>query len=220
MSDLRRLKGEAHFLIALDELAGFAGADLTVRRLSALADACTNAGIDFLLRDAHQGGKLALPDPARPGDGSGWIVLGMGKLGAHELNFSSDIDLVVFFEPEAPAVVDPLDATELFSRLTRRLVRILQDRTDAGYVFRTDLRSAARSRLDAAGDPGRGGPQLLRGARPELGTGGDDQGAADRRRHRRRQFLSQGTAALCLAQIHGFRGDRRRSFDQAPDPRA
>ncbi len=140
MSDLRRLKGEAHFLIALDELAGFAGADLTVRRLSALADSCTNAGIDFLLRDAHQGGKLALPDPARPGDGSGWIVLGMGKLGAHELNFSSDIDLVVFVEPEAPAVVDPLDATELFSRLTRRLVRILQDRTDAGYVFRTDLR--------------------------------------------------------------------------------
>ncbi|OWK22300.1 hypothetical protein AJ88_08155 [Mesorhizobium amorphae CCBAU 01583] len=64
----------------------------------------------------------------------------MGKLGAHELNFSSDIDLVVFFDPEAPAVTDPLDATELFSRLTRRLVRILQDRTEHGYVFRTDLR--------------------------------------------------------------------------------
>ena len=84
-------------------------------------------------------GKLKLPDPEQPGEGSGWIVLGMGKLGAHELNFSSDIDLIVFFDPDAPAIVDPLDATELFARLTRRLVRILQDRTGDGYVFRTDL---------------------------------------------------------------------------------
>ena len=64
----------------------------------------------------------------------------MGKLGAHELNFSSDIDLIIFFDPEAPAIIDPLESTELFARLTRRLVRILQDRTEHGYVFRTDLR--------------------------------------------------------------------------------
>jgi glutamate-ammonia-ligase adenylyltransferase len=140
MTELRRLKLEAHFLIALDDLAGAAGADKSVRRLSDLADACTAAAIDFLLRDAHEAGKLKLPDPAKPGEGSGWIVLGMGKLGAHELNFSSDIDLVVFFEPEAPAILDRLEATDLFSRLTKRLVRILQDRTEAGYVFRTDLR--------------------------------------------------------------------------------
>ncbi|MFI0846938.1 bifunctional [glutamine synthetase] adenylyltransferase/[glutamine synthetase]-adenylyl-L-tyrosine phosphorylase [Mesorhizobium sp. IMUNJ 23232] len=140
MTDLRRLKLEAHFLIALDDLAGFVGADVTVRRLSALADACANAAIDFLLRDAHDSGKLKLPDPGIPGKGSGWIVLGMGKLGACELNFSSDIDLVVFFEPEAPAVLDRFEATDLFSRLTKRLVRIMQDRTEAGYVFRTDLR--------------------------------------------------------------------------------
>ena len=64
----------------------------------------------------------------------------MGKLGARELNFSSDIDLILFFDPDAPAITDPLDGTELFSRLARRLVRILQDRTGDGYVFRTDLR--------------------------------------------------------------------------------
>src|SRR5690606_17801891 len=98
------------------------------------------AAVDFLLCDAHRAGKIALPDAANPGVGSGWIVLGMGKLGAHELNFSSDIDLIVFFEPEAAAIADPLDATDLFSRLTRRLVRIMQDRTEHGYVFRTDLR--------------------------------------------------------------------------------
>ncbi|CAN7430653.1 bifunctional [glutamine synthetase] adenylyltransferase/[glutamine synthetase]-adenylyl-L-tyrosine phosphorylase [Mesorhizobium sp. LjNodule214] len=140
MMELRQWKAEAHFLIALADLAGEAEPALTVRRLSDLADACTRAAVDFLLRDAHGQGKLKLPHPEMPALQSGWILLGMGKLGAHELNFSSDIDLVVFFDLEAPAVVDPLDATELFSRLTRRLVRILQDRTEHGYVFRTDLR--------------------------------------------------------------------------------
>lgn len=140
MMELRQCKAEAHFLIALADLAGEAETALTVRRLSDLADACTRAAVDFLLRDAHEQGKLKLPDPEKPARQSGWILLGMGKLGAHELNFSSDIDLVVFFDLEAPAIVDPLDATELFARLTRRLVRILQDRTEHGYVFRTDLR--------------------------------------------------------------------------------
>ncbi|RUM97317.1 bifunctional [glutamine synthetase] adenylyltransferase/[glutamine synthetase]-adenylyl-L-tyrosine phosphorylase [Pseudaminobacter arsenicus] len=140
MMTLRQLKLHAHFLIALADLAGEAEPAVTVRRLSDLAEACTQAAVMFLLREAHLQGKLKLPDPQRPTEGSGWIVLGMGKLGAHELNFSSDIDLVVFFDPQAPAIIDPLDASELFSRLTKRLVRILQDRTEHGYVFRTDLR--------------------------------------------------------------------------------
>ena len=140
MQALRELKGDAHFLIALADLAGEADAAKTVRRLSRLADACVSAGVNFLLRDAHRTGKLALPDPSRPGEGSGWIVLGMGKLGAHELNFSSDIDLIVFFDPYAPAIAEPYEATDLFARLTKRLVRLLQDRTENGYVFRTDLR--------------------------------------------------------------------------------
>jgi glutamate-ammonia-ligase adenylyltransferase len=140
MADLRRLKGEAHVLIAFADLAGIFDTRTTVRCLSDLADACTCCAIDFLLRDADRQGKLKLPDTGKPSEGSGWIVLGMGKLGARELNFSSDIDLIVFFDTEAPAVIDPLDATDLFARLTRRLVRILQDRTEHGYVFRTDLR--------------------------------------------------------------------------------
>src|SRR5690606_21433661 len=140
MRTLREKKGEAHFLIALADLAGVADAYMTVGRLSDLADACVRAAIDFLLLDAHRGGKLVLPDPAKPGERSGWIVLGMGKLGARELNFSSDIDLIVFFDPQAAAIKDPYDASDLFARLTRRLVRILQDRTEHGYVFRTDLR--------------------------------------------------------------------------------
>ncbi|MGB3899851.1 MAG: bifunctional [glutamine synthetase] adenylyltransferase/[glutamine synthetase]-adenylyl-L-tyrosine phosphorylase [Mesorhizobium sp.] len=140
MMELRLRKTEAHFLIALADLAGEADAAVTVRRLSDLAEACVRAAVDFLLRDSHRQGKLRLVDPERPAEKSGWILLGMGKLGAQELNFSSDIDLVVFFDPQAPAVVDPLDATDMFSRLARRLVRILHDRTEHGYVFRTDLR--------------------------------------------------------------------------------
>ena len=140
MVELRRLKSEAHFLIALADLGQECDTETTVRRLSSLADACVGATVNFLLRDMHGQGKLALPDPTKPGEGSGLIVLGMGKLGANELNFSSDIDLILFFDTEAPALKDPLEGTDLFSRLARRLVRILQDRTGDGYVFRTDLR--------------------------------------------------------------------------------
>jgi glutamate-ammonia-ligase adenylyltransferase len=137
---LRDLKGEAHFLIALGSLAGEADAARTVARLSRLADAAIGAAISFLLLDAHASGKLVLPDTADPERGSGWIVLAMGKLGAHELNFSSDIDLIVFVDPHAQAIPDAYEAVDTFVRLTRRLVRILQDRTEHGYVFRTDLR--------------------------------------------------------------------------------
>jgi len=140
MKALRRLKQEAHFLIALGELSGEADAAKTVLRLSLLAEACVRSAVNFLLGDAHRQGKLRLPDPDSPSDNSGWILLAMGKLGARELNYSSDIDLIVLTDPAAPAVPDPLEAAELFVRLTRRLVRILQDRTEDGYVFRTDLR--------------------------------------------------------------------------------
>lgn len=140
MRRLRTLKREAHVLIALGDLAGEVEARETTARLSRLADLCVGAAIRFLLLQAHKSGKLALPDPAEPEKGSGWIVLGMGKLGAHELNFSSDIDLIVFFDPAAPAITDRYESADHFVRMTRQLVRILQDRTEHGYVFRTDLR--------------------------------------------------------------------------------
>lgn len=134
----------------------------------------------------------------------------MGKLGARGPDFSSDIDLIVFFDTEAEAIIDPYEAGEIFARLTRRLLRILQDRTEHGYVFRTDLRGLRRSRLDAAGDPGAGGTPLLRKSRPELGARGDDQGAPDRWRHSGRRGVPEGITFLCLAQISGLCGDRRR----------
>ncbi|MDR7146447.1 bifunctional [glutamine synthetase] adenylyltransferase/[glutamine synthetase]-adenylyl-L-tyrosine phosphorylase [Rhizobium sp. BE258] len=140
MTRLRRIKRKVAFLVALADLARIFDGRQTTAWLSALAEASVAAAIDHLLMSAHESGKLVIKDAGKPSEGSGLIVLGMGKLGASELNYSSDIDLVVFFDEQAGIVPDPDDAIEIFPRLMRRLVRILQERTADGYVFRTDLR--------------------------------------------------------------------------------
>jgi glutamate-ammonia-ligase adenylyltransferase len=128
MSVLRKAKRRAAFLIALGDLSGLFAGEETTGWLSDLAEACAAAAIDHLLLAAHHSGKLVLSDPAEPSKGSGLIVLGMGKLGGRELNYSSDIDIVVFYEPEAGILADPEDGTETLARMLRRLIRILQDR--------------------------------------------------------------------------------------------
>ena len=68
------------------------------------------------------------------------VVVALGKLGARELNYSSDIDLMVLFDPASSPTPEGTDAGPLFVRLTKTLVRLLQDRTADGYVARVDLR--------------------------------------------------------------------------------
>lgn len=140
MSALRNAKREVSVALALADLARIHDARQTTRWLARLADAAVAASIDHLLFGAHKAGKLRLVDAANPSHGSGLIVLGMGKHGAEELNYSSDIDIVVFYEPESSILPDPLEASELYGRMMRRMIRILQERTGDGYVFRTDLR--------------------------------------------------------------------------------
>lgn len=140
MTWLRNAKRDIAFAIALADLARLFDARETTRWLSEFAGAAVSATVDHLLLSAHDAGKLKVVDVERPSERSGVVVLGMGKLGAFELNYSSDIDLVVFYEPHAPLIIDPQDAPETFARLLRRLIRILQERTGDGYVFRTDLR--------------------------------------------------------------------------------
>ncbi|HET7681022.1 MAG TPA: bifunctional [glutamine synthetase] adenylyltransferase/[glutamine synthetase]-adenylyl-L-tyrosine phosphorylase, partial [Xanthobacteraceae bacterium] len=96
--------------------------------------------VRFLLRDAVARGKLEPRNPAQPEQGSGYVVVAMGKMGAFELNYSSDIDLIVFFDPDAPSLNRDADAGQLYVRVTRGLVKLLQERTADGYVFRVDLR--------------------------------------------------------------------------------
>jgi glutamate-ammonia-ligase adenylyltransferase len=85
-------------------------------------------------------GRLQPPDLDRPEDGSGLVVLAMGKMGAGELNYSSDIDLIVFFDLAAPTLAPGIEPQPFFVRVTQGLSRMLQQRTGEGYVFRVDLR--------------------------------------------------------------------------------
>jgi glutamate-ammonia-ligase adenylyltransferase len=140
MTRLRIAKRDVAFVTALADLQRLFTARETTRWLSVFAGAAVSATIDHLLLSAHDAGKLVVAELAKPSQASGVVVLGMGKLGAFELNYSSDIDLVIFYDPQAKLIPDPDEAPEIFARLLRRLIRILQERSGDGYVFRTDLR--------------------------------------------------------------------------------
>jgi glutamate-ammonia-ligase adenylyltransferase len=137
---LRRMKSEAALLIGLADIGGVWPVMQVTQALTELADTAVSSAVNFLLRDAVRRGKLKPADPARPDIGSGYIVLAMGKMGAFELNYSSDIDLIVFFEPDAPTLAPDADAASIAIRVTRGLVKLLSERTADGYVFRVDLR--------------------------------------------------------------------------------
>ena len=83
---------------------------------------------------------MAAPVPTASVAPSGYIVLAMGKYGAGELNYSSDIDLIVFFDRDRIRSRAGVEPQAFFVRLTRDLVQLMQERTGDGYVFRTDLR--------------------------------------------------------------------------------
>ena len=108
--------------------------------LTDFADAAVGAAVRFILTEATRRRPDRARRPGAPDEGSGWIILGMGKFGAGELNYSSDIDLIVLFDREVARVMGDRDPTTVFVKLTKRLVHILQERTADGYVFRTDLR--------------------------------------------------------------------------------
>ena len=138
MRQLRRMKAEAALLIALADIGGVWPVTQVIDLQTRLADAAVAIAVDYLLADAQRRGKLEIIDPGHPVRGSGYIVLAMGKMGAGELNYSSDIDLIVFYD--AAALARGTEPAPFYLRLTRRLVKLLQERTADGYVFRTDLR--------------------------------------------------------------------------------
>ncbi len=140
MRALRVAKEEAALLIALADLAQVWDAPSVMRALTDFADATLSAAVDFTLRQASQAGRLTLADPDAPSRGSGWIFLAMGKGGAFELNYSSDLDLVVLFDRSRARLTKPEEDWDFFVKLTQRAVRIMSERTVDGYVFRLDLR--------------------------------------------------------------------------------
>ena len=178
MRRLRIGKRRTGLLAAVAELAGAWTLDQQTQALSRFAQVALGAACRHLLRRAAAEHRLTLNDPANPESESGLIVLGLGKLGGGELNYSSDIDLVLFFDPGVAKLADRDDAQPFFTRLARELVRILEERTGDGYVFRTDLRLRPDPGSNSAGNVGCGGAHLLRRRRPELGARGADQGTA------------------------------------------
>jgi [glutamine synthetase] adenylyltransferase / [glutamine synthetase]-adenylyl-L-tyrosine phosphorylase len=140
MSALRLLKQDLALTLGLADIGGVIDLDQVTGGLAGFADAALSASIRFCLTDLASKGKFEPVDPDNPEKASGFIVLAMGKHGAMELNYSSDIDLIVLYDPAVTPVTDKAEAPVEFVRMTRRLVKIMQERTADGYVFRTDLR--------------------------------------------------------------------------------
>ena len=138
MSLLRSAKQETALIVALADLAGRHDVAAATRALSRAADCLVAAALRAALRLA--GDKLALPAVDRPEQDCGLVVLALGKHGAMELNYSSDVDLVVFYDQHAPALNAGPGAKPNALKLTRHLVKLLQERTGEGYVLRVDLR--------------------------------------------------------------------------------
>ncbi|PWR23741.1 bifunctional [glutamine synthetase] adenylyltransferase/[glutamine synthetase]-adenylyl-L-tyrosine phosphorylase [Zavarzinia compransoris] len=137
---LRRAKARIALAAAVGDLAYGWPLMKTTGALSRLASAALSAAAAHALRAAARMNELTLAHDDDPERDSGLIILGMGKLGAHELNYSSDIDLIVFFDNEVIRPTPKRSPGETFVRLTKTLVKIIQERTADGYVFRVDLR--------------------------------------------------------------------------------
>ncbi len=140
MLRLRRAKRRAALAIALADIASVWPLEKVTGALSGFAEAALGAAFRHLLRGLHEARELELPDPGDPERGSGLFALGMGKLGALELNYSSDIDLILFYDQERAPYVGRRGLPRVYTRLAQELVRIMGQQTANGYVFRTDLR--------------------------------------------------------------------------------
>jgi glutamate-ammonia-ligase adenylyltransferase len=137
---LRQMKSEAALLIALCDIGGVWPVMQVTAALTDLAVASVRAGLRYVMRQEAARGRLSPVDAEKPEENSGLFVLAMGKMGAGELNYSSDIDLIVFFDPAAPTLARDIEPQPFFVRVTQAMARLLQQRTGEGYVFRVDLR--------------------------------------------------------------------------------
>src|SRR5690349_5510294 len=148
MEALRRCRRRHMLRIAWRDLAGWADLDETLRDLSALADAC----IDFAYSYMYQAlvGRYGVPRGADSGQPQPLMILAMGKLGGRELNFSSDIDLILVYPEDGESDgTRCVDNAEFFLRLAQKIVQLLATPTVEGFVYRVDLR------LRPFGDSGR-----------------------------------------------------------------
>jgi [glutamine synthetase] adenylyltransferase / [glutamine synthetase]-adenylyl-L-tyrosine phosphorylase len=132
---LRQQKCRFALLAGLCDLSNTWSLAESLQAITRFADVAVAAIVRALLQDAERQGRVRLDN-----GNCGYVVLAMGKHGAGELNYSSDIDLVVLFDTDAAERCGIAEPQGFFVKLTRRLVAMLQDVTEDGYVFRCDLR--------------------------------------------------------------------------------
>jgi glutamate-ammonia-ligase adenylyltransferase len=137
-TELRRGKRRIALLIGLADLGGVWPLETVTQTLTDFADAAVQACVVALVAAEVSRGKLPVSDD--PANAGGMVVLAMGKMGAGELNYSSDIDLICLFDETRFDPDDYHDVRAAFIRVTRKMAAILSDVRDGGYVFRTDLR--------------------------------------------------------------------------------
>lgn len=139
-AELRRAKRRLALLIALADLGGVWALEQVTGALTTLADTAVDLALRRLVADEIRRGKLPGKGPDDAARAGGMVALAMGKMGAHELNYSSDIDLICLFDETQFAPDDRMEARAAFIRVTRKMSALINDITAEGYVFRTDLR--------------------------------------------------------------------------------
>jgi glutamate-ammonia-ligase adenylyltransferase len=140
MAALRRAKRQAALAIAMADVAGDWQLEDVTGGLTRFADACVGGALRFLLGQHTSAGEADERDPVLLESRTGLIVLAMGKYGAFELNYSSDIDLVVLYDAERFPFRKKGDARGAAVDIAKGLIRLLNESTPDGYVFRVDLR--------------------------------------------------------------------------------
>ncbi len=137
---LREAKRKVALLTALADLGGVWSLEEVTDALTRFADASTHRALVLLVAEQVRRKKLPPICAERFDAAGGMVAIAMGKMGAYELNYSSDIDLICLFDESQ---FDPKDFYEVrsgFIRATRQMAGVLSDQTGDGYVFRTDLR--------------------------------------------------------------------------------
>jgi glutamate-ammonia-ligase adenylyltransferase len=140
MRRLRSAKRRAALAIALADIAGTFPLDEVTAALTRFAGACVTGALRFLLAGAARAEGNTEAAPERLEESTGFVVIAMGKMGAFELNYSSDIDLVVFYDDERFPFARGGEKRIAAVDLTKGLLKLLTETTADGYVFRVDLR--------------------------------------------------------------------------------
>ena len=140
LTGLRQAKRRLALLSGLADLAGAWQLEQVTGALTDFGGLAADLAVKDALAALCRRGKLPGVSEEDVAEGAGLAILAMGKMGAHELNYSSDIDLICLFDETRFAPEDYHEVRAAMVKATRNMASGLSDRTGDGYVFRTDLR--------------------------------------------------------------------------------